>query len=175
MTPHPGFERKSFSIPCRNVVPKPMQKPHPPMWMACTNRDTIKVAAQNGLGALAFSFVGPDDPRQFGHAPGIGTPDDLIDHLLKLQAAGMDQVILMQQAGRNRHDHICYALELFAKSVMPTLTKGREEREAKKAAELAPYIEAALARKRWMPEIAERNVPLVRASVKKAVVNQSAG
>src|SRR6266705_1159881 len=41
MTPYPGFEGRSFSFPCRNVVPKPMQKPHPPMWMACTNRDTI--------------------------------------------------------------------------------------------------------------------------------------
>ena len=138
------------------------------MFQATRKRDSEELA----------QLAAADDPRQFGHAPGIGTPDDLIDHLLKLQAAGMDQVILMQQAGRNRHDHICYALELFAKSVMPTLTKGREEREereAKKAAELAPYIEAALARKRWMPEIAERNVPLVRASVKKAVVNQSAG
>ena len=45
MEPYPGFEGKSFSMPCRNVVPKPVQKPHPPMWMACTNRDTIKVAA----------------------------------------------------------------------------------------------------------------------------------
>ena len=48
-------------MPCRNVIPKPLQKPHPPMWMACTNRDTIKVAASLGLGALAFSFVDPED------------------------------------------------------------------------------------------------------------------
>ncbi len=45
MDPYPGFEGQGFSFPCRNVVPKPVQKPHPPMWMACTNRDTIKVAA----------------------------------------------------------------------------------------------------------------------------------
>ena len=38
------------------VLPKPLQDPHPKLWMACTNRDTIKVAAQNGIGALAFSF-----------------------------------------------------------------------------------------------------------------------
>ena len=59
MEPYPGFEGRGFSMPCRNVLPKPMQTPHPPMWMACTNRDTIKVAAQNGLGSLAFSFVDP--------------------------------------------------------------------------------------------------------------------
>ena len=57
MNPYPGYEGRSFSMPCRNVVPKPVQKPHPPMWMACTNRDTIRVAASLGVGALAFSFL----------------------------------------------------------------------------------------------------------------------
>ena len=55
MSPYPGYESKNFAFPCRDVLPKPVQKPHPPMWMACTNRDTIKVAASNGIGALAFS------------------------------------------------------------------------------------------------------------------------
>ena len=50
-------------MPCRNVLPKPRQKPHPPMWIACTNRDTIKVAARNGLGALAFTFIDPDEAK----------------------------------------------------------------------------------------------------------------
>ncbi|HXC51320.1 MAG TPA: LLM class flavin-dependent oxidoreductase [Candidatus Limnocylindrales bacterium] len=63
MEPYPGFEGVSFSMPCRNVLPKPLQKPHPPMWMACTNRDTIRVAAKNGVGALAFAFVDPDEAR----------------------------------------------------------------------------------------------------------------
>ena len=272
MEPYPGYEGDSFSMPCRNVLPKPLQKPHPPMWMACTNRDTIRVAARNGLGALAFSFIDPeeanawseiyydiikseecvplghsvnanlavvsafsihadraeairrgqqgfeffgfalqslvardsvpgysqiwenfqnerkkddeelirlastDDPSQFAHAPGIGTPDDLTKHLLALQASGMDQVILMQQAGRNKHEHICEALELFAKDVMPKLMKGRDEREANKAKELAPYIEAALARKQRMAPLSKDEVPVVRASVARAQVNQgSAG
>jgi alkanesulfonate monooxygenase SsuD/methylene tetrahydromethanopterin reductase-like flavin-dependent oxidoreductase (luciferase family) len=63
LAPYPGFEGTHFSMPCRNVIPKPVQKPHPPMWMACTNRDTIRVAARNGLGALAFAFVDPDEAR----------------------------------------------------------------------------------------------------------------
>jgi alkanesulfonate monooxygenase SsuD/methylene tetrahydromethanopterin reductase-like flavin-dependent oxidoreductase (luciferase family) len=63
LEPYPGFEGQYFSMPCRNVIPKPVQKPHPPMWMACTNRDTIRVAARNGLGALAFAFVDPDEAR----------------------------------------------------------------------------------------------------------------
>ena len=28
--PYPGYEAESFSMPCRNVVPKPLQKPHYP-------------------------------------------------------------------------------------------------------------------------------------------------
>src|SRR5437660_3521692 len=63
LEPYPGFEGQYFAMPCRNVLPKPVQKPHPPMWIACTNRDTIKVAAKNGLGALAFSFVDPDEAQ----------------------------------------------------------------------------------------------------------------
>ena len=65
MSPYPGYEGQGFSFPCRNIVPKPIQKPHPPMWMACTNRDTIKVAAQNGIGALAFSFIDPEEARNW--------------------------------------------------------------------------------------------------------------
>jgi alkanesulfonate monooxygenase SsuD/methylene tetrahydromethanopterin reductase-like flavin-dependent oxidoreductase (luciferase family) len=65
LEPYPGFEGTHFTMPCRNVIPKPIQKPHPPMWMACTNRDTIRVAARNGLGALAFAFVDPDEARRW--------------------------------------------------------------------------------------------------------------
>ncbi|MGY9056741.1 MAG: LLM class flavin-dependent oxidoreductase, partial [Alphaproteobacteria bacterium] len=63
LEPYPGYEGEGFSMPARNVLPKPLQTPHPPLWMACTNRDTIKVAAQNGIGALAFSFIDPDEAK----------------------------------------------------------------------------------------------------------------
>ena len=36
MSPYPGFQGKFFSMPVRNVVPKPLQKPHPPIWVACS-------------------------------------------------------------------------------------------------------------------------------------------
>lgn len=199
MNPYPGFEGEHFSMPCRNVIPKPMQKPHPPLWMACSNRDTIKVAASLGVGALAFAFVDPEEAKHWadiyygiiksddcvpiGHtvnaniamvssfsvhndrteairrgqenfeffsyalsslvtkdtvpgrttlwddyvelrgnkteeivqtaamdpeySSGIGTPDDLRRHIAEFQEAGVDQLILMQQAGRNPHDQIC--------------------------------------------------------------------
>ncbi|MBX3506817.1 MAG: LLM class flavin-dependent oxidoreductase [Parvibaculum sp.] len=264
LDPYPGFEGKYFSMPCRNVLPKPVQRPHPPMWMACTNRDTIKVAASLGLGALAFSFLDPEEAhhwseiyygiikseecRPIGHsvnaniamvsnfslhhdreeairrghegfeffgyalnalvahdtvpgrtniwgdyirargnrtqevvdaakradaiATGIGTPDDMRAHLRAFQNAGVDQVIFMQQAGRNKHAHICESLELFAKEVMPEFKAEVAAREAKKQAELAPYIEAALKRKNWMKPLADHEIPVVKASVAKAQVNQ---
>ncbi|MEE8337002.1 MAG: LLM class flavin-dependent oxidoreductase, partial [Dehalococcoidia bacterium] len=59
MDPYPGFEGEFFSMPSRNVVPKTVQKPHPPMWMACSNHEQIKLAARLGLGALGFALVDP--------------------------------------------------------------------------------------------------------------------
>ena len=60
-----AYEGKYFSMPCRNVVPKPVQKPHPPLWVACSNRDTIHLAAQLGIGALTFAFVDPAEARHW--------------------------------------------------------------------------------------------------------------
>jgi alkanesulfonate monooxygenase SsuD/methylene tetrahydromethanopterin reductase-like flavin-dependent oxidoreductase (luciferase family) len=264
LEPYPGFEGQFFSMPCRNVLPKPVQKPHPPMWMACTNRDTIKVAASIGVGALAFSFLNPEEARHWaeiyygiiksdacvpigravnaniamvssfsihreraeairrGHegfeffgfamnalvardtvpgrtdlwgeylarrgnrteeivantavgpqSSGIGTPEDMRGHLEGFQAAGVDQVIFLQQAGRNRHEHICESLELFAAEVMPGFSAEVTSREEKKRAELAPWIEAALARKKWMQPLGPGDVPVVRASVAQAQFNQT--
>ncbi|MDB4989460.1 MAG: monooxygenase, partial [Myxococcaceae bacterium] len=56
-TPYAGFQGKYFAMPPRNIVPKPVQQPHPPLWVACTNRDTMKLAARLGMGALTFAFM----------------------------------------------------------------------------------------------------------------------
>jgi alkanesulfonate monooxygenase SsuD/methylene tetrahydromethanopterin reductase-like flavin-dependent oxidoreductase (luciferase family) len=269
MTPYPGFEGRSFKMPCRNVLPKPRQSPHPPMWMACTNRDTIKIAASLGLGALAFSFVDAEEARTWsrtyydiiasdacvplGHSvnanlamvsafslngdareaarrgqegfdffryaisalvtndtvpgrsrlfadfereragpalgaaaagteslagvfqqsPGIGTPREFCDHVRAYEAAGIDQIILLQQAGRNRHEDICASLEVLAEEVLPHFAPDAEARERRKAEALAAPIARALARKRRMAPLADADIPIVRASVAKPIVNQS--
>ena len=46
-------------------MPKPYQKPHPPLWMACSRRESILQAARLGVGALTFSFVSPEEARQW--------------------------------------------------------------------------------------------------------------
>lgn len=251
-TPFAGFDGEFVQMPPRNVLPKPHQRPHPPLWVACSRRETIQLAARNGIGALSFSFVEPEDAGKwvreyheliaseecvpagfavnpsvavvlpmmlapdeaeaiergidgahfFGyslghfyglspHAPGvtdvhrefeqhrdetgfahhivrpdqaplgvrllqeglgslrgaIGTPEQVEDLVARYDAAGVDQVIFVMQAGRNRHEHICESLQLFADRVMPRFVDGREQREAEKAARLSGVIEAALARR----------------------------
>ena len=64
-TPFPGVDGKYVKMPARNVIPKPLQKPHPPLWMACSNRSSILQAARLGIGALTFSFLDPGQARQW--------------------------------------------------------------------------------------------------------------
>jgi alkanesulfonate monooxygenase SsuD/methylene tetrahydromethanopterin reductase-like flavin-dependent oxidoreductase (luciferase family) len=59
MDPYPGFQGKYFSMPCRNVVPKPVQRPHPPLWVVCTSPDTIEATALRGVPMLNSLLRGP--------------------------------------------------------------------------------------------------------------------
>jgi alkanesulfonate monooxygenase SsuD/methylene tetrahydromethanopterin reductase-like flavin-dependent oxidoreductase (luciferase family)/putative sterol carrier protein len=61
--PFAGADGRFLSMPPRNVVPKPVQKPHPPLWVACSRRETIRLAAEKGIGALSFSFVEPEEAK----------------------------------------------------------------------------------------------------------------
>jgi alkanesulfonate monooxygenase SsuD/methylene tetrahydromethanopterin reductase-like flavin-dependent oxidoreductase (luciferase family) len=229
--PFGGYEGHYCRMPARNVVPKPVQKPHPPLWVACSRRETIRLAARHGIGALSFTFMSADEARGwvddyyntlaaesepigyavnpnlaivtgfmcdrsaekaramgrdglqyfayalahyyvFGsHEPGVtniwnnfvqnpinlpiiegaescvGTPADVRASLRAFEDAGIDQVVLVSAAGKNRHEDICSSLELFAREVMPEF-KEREERHAREKAErMAPIIERAMSRK----------------------------
>jgi alkanesulfonate monooxygenase SsuD/methylene tetrahydromethanopterin reductase-like flavin-dependent oxidoreductase (luciferase family) len=65
LSPYPGWKGQHVSLPPRNVVPKSVQKPHPPLWLACSNRNTIRLAARLGVGALTFAFIDADEARQW--------------------------------------------------------------------------------------------------------------
>jgi alkanesulfonate monooxygenase SsuD/methylene tetrahydromethanopterin reductase-like flavin-dependent oxidoreductase (luciferase family)/putative sterol carrier protein len=250
--PFAGLDGKFVRIPPRNVMPKTKQKPHPPLWVACSRRDTILMAARKGLGALSFSFVEPEAAKEwvdeyyaliaseecvpggfsvnpnfavvlpmmlhadeavaiergidgahffgyslahyyvFGdHRPGvtnvwdeflanrdergfarsivtpddaplgvkllqeglgslrgaIGTPEQVHDLCRRYEAAGVDQVIFVLQAGKNRHEHICESIELFGSEVIPRFAGEAEAREAAKRERLAGAVEAAVARR----------------------------
>jgi alkanesulfonate monooxygenase SsuD/methylene tetrahydromethanopterin reductase-like flavin-dependent oxidoreductase (luciferase family)/putative sterol carrier protein len=250
--PFAGAQGKHVTMPPRNVMPKAKQKPHPPLWVACSRRDTILMAARKGLGALSFSFVEPEAAKEwvdeyyaliaseecvpagfavnpnfavvlpmmchpdeaeaiargidgahffgyslahyyvFGeHRPGatniweeflanrdargfarsivtpdqaplgvkllqeglgslrgaVGTPDQIADLVKRYEAAGVDQVIFVLQAGKNRHEHICESIELVGKEVLPRFAPHAEQHEQEKRERLAPALEAALARR----------------------------
>lgn len=219
------YHGKYVDFPLRNVLPKPLQKPHPPLWVACSQRDTIEAAGGWGMGALGFQFVSADEahawvaayynaytkrleriaayatnpniavvcgfmccetdeqahvkadgwtffafalryystraPSEPGsvnlweeyqafrrtpqfekmHAGGlIGSPDTIRTKLRKFEASHVDQVILLNQAGRNTHDDICSSLELFAAEVMPEFGDRHGEHEAWKQQVLAGDI-----------------------------------
>lgn len=51
-----SYQGRFFSMPERAVLPKPYQKPHPPMWVAVTSPGTEVDAARRGLGSLGLSF-----------------------------------------------------------------------------------------------------------------------
>ncbi len=61
--PFAGYDGDFVKMPPRNVVPKPAQKPHPPLWVACSRRETIHLAATKGIGALSFSFIEPAEAK----------------------------------------------------------------------------------------------------------------
>lgn len=65
MEPYPGCEGDYLSMPARNVLPKPVQDPHPPLWMACSSREMIQEAARRGVGALCFAFRTPEEAREW--------------------------------------------------------------------------------------------------------------
>ena len=222
---------KYFQYPLRHVLPKPVQKPHPPIWMACSQLDTIERAGRCGMGALGFQFVSADAAHAWVHAyynaitkrltklshytinpnialvsffmcaktdeearkradgatffqfalrfygastdrkrpaPGtvnmwdeynawkranpdaqevalrgglIGSPQTLRRKLAKFETSHIDQVILLNQAGKNSHEHICESLELFAKEVMPEFQGHHAAHEAWKAKVMNREIE----------------------------------
>jgi alkanesulfonate monooxygenase SsuD/methylene tetrahydromethanopterin reductase-like flavin-dependent oxidoreductase (luciferase family) len=51
----------SLDITPHAIIPRPVQEPHPPLFLACTKRDTIKLAAEWGVGALVMAFAGPSE------------------------------------------------------------------------------------------------------------------
>ncbi|MGH3580695.1 MAG: LLM class flavin-dependent oxidoreductase, partial [Mycobacterium sp.] len=58
--PFTGFKGEHVEMPARNVIPKPRQNPHPPVWVACTRPSSVQMAAQKAIGALSFAYTGPE-------------------------------------------------------------------------------------------------------------------
>ncbi len=61
------YHGEYFDFPLRNVLPKPYQKPHPPLWVACSQLETIEMAGRRGMGALGFQFVSAEAAHAWVH------------------------------------------------------------------------------------------------------------
>ncbi len=59
-----SHEGSAFSMPKRAILPKPYQKPHPPMWVAVTSPGTELDAADRGLGSLGLTFGGFEEQEK---------------------------------------------------------------------------------------------------------------
>ena len=92
----------------------------------------------------------------------VGTPDQIREYLLRYEECGVDQVIFCFQAGKNRHEHIMEALELFGREVLPEFADNAESRERDKQQRLAPVIDAVMERKPAadLPAAADRRLCL---------------
>jgi alkanesulfonate monooxygenase SsuD/methylene tetrahydromethanopterin reductase-like flavin-dependent oxidoreductase (luciferase family) len=51
-----SYQGITWSMPQRTILPKPYQKPHPPLWVAVTSPGTEVDAAERGLGSLGLTF-----------------------------------------------------------------------------------------------------------------------
>jgi alkanesulfonate monooxygenase SsuD/methylene tetrahydromethanopterin reductase-like flavin-dependent oxidoreductase (luciferase family) len=54
-----SWNSPTFKVPPRNVLPKPVQKPHPPLWMSGTQPESAVLAGERGVGFMHFSLSDP--------------------------------------------------------------------------------------------------------------------
>ena len=83
------FHGKHINIPPSYMVPKPVQKPHPPLWLAGTNPETFITAGDHGLGLLGFVTGKPSDvaSRVKGYKTAVQDPKDPIGDFVNNQAS----------------------------------------------------------------------------------------
>lgn len=55
-----AFEGRYYHLPRRTVLPRPYQKPHPPLWVAGGQPASLDLAARYGLGFLHFALLDPE-------------------------------------------------------------------------------------------------------------------
>ena len=53
------WEGRFWNVPPRKVLPKPYQKPHPPIWVAALQPATYALAAEKGIGVMALGVSAP--------------------------------------------------------------------------------------------------------------------
>ncbi|HVJ98463.1 MAG TPA: LLM class flavin-dependent oxidoreductase, partial [Acidimicrobiia bacterium] len=89
------FAGKHWSMPRRNVHPKPLQKPHPPIWGATSSLDGHYEIGQRGLGLLSFTVGNPPEdlePRIANYRKGLADCTDPVGAFVNPRAATFTMV-----------------------------------------------------------------------------------
>src|SRR5207253_2515754 len=122
-----SWEGTHFRVPPRRVLPKPLQKPHPPLWMASTSPASHEIEGQKGrelgsyeytrgLGALNLSdvtFELLDDMD----AVIVGDPETCIRKVKRYREAGCDQLLCLMQPYKIPPGAVTRSIELFGQNV----------------------------------------------------------
>lgn len=61
----PGYKGQHFDLPPRHVVPRPTQRPHPPIWVAASNFETWAHAGRQGFGCIGVTRNTPEETKPF--------------------------------------------------------------------------------------------------------------
>jgi len=61
----PGYEGQKFKLAARHVLPRPIQRPHPPLWVAASNFETYSHAGRQGMGVIGVTRNTPEETRPF--------------------------------------------------------------------------------------------------------------
>ncbi|HEX4162832.1 MAG TPA: LLM class flavin-dependent oxidoreductase [Acidimicrobiales bacterium] len=99
-----SYDGKFFSMPQRNVLPKPYSKPHPPIWMAAGSPGTFDLAAEMGVGVLCFGFSTPDQltPLVARYKEKIGDCKNPVGEFVNNNVMITTQMICMEDGAKAR-------------------------------------------------------------------------
>ncbi|HLX37947.1 MAG TPA: LLM class flavin-dependent oxidoreductase, partial [Candidatus Binataceae bacterium] len=126
------FKGRFYNIPKSYVVPKPVQKPHPPMWLAGTNPETFTLAGRKGLGMLGFVTGTPEEvaPRIAGYKEAVKHAEPVAD-FVNDQSAVLIQTYCAEshaQAVEDVTKPLDIVAQLGAELFLPWAQKGQERK-----------------------------------------------
>ncbi|MCU1458394.1 MAG: luciferase [Actinomycetia bacterium] len=128
-----AFEYHSdhLDIPPRDILPKPLQSPHPPLFMACSREETLNLAGSLGVGALALSFAGPDDMalkrKAYDQAVAARDPKNVVGDFAVDHLAGMSLAVVLHDRDLARNIGL-RGQRFFTESIQHWYTDGPEPR-----------------------------------------------
>ena len=94
-----SFEGRHFTIPEVRVIPKPLQQPHPPLYVVCVSPDTIEATALRGLPMLNSILRGPIDQL-------VAQRDTYIKACKKAGRSDDETAALLNRWGVSRHIYV---------------------------------------------------------------------